>query len=165
MERSGSVDEFFGDQSSESDCDSASNIETASNPFGAAGHHDYQSRESTIKTLSYLDGFEETKEEKLQEGFCEGYKQSFRDAFQIGQKLGSLSAKVAVHESLTLSQHNTSNNKPIDKTEELNVLREATKLIHSFLINVVVTGSADKEEDDYSIALEDFSAAFRRYCG
>lgn len=164
MERSGSVDEFFGDQSSESDNNSTSNIETAATPFGAAGHHDYQSRESSIKALSYLDGFEATKEEKLQEGFCDGYKQSFRDAFQIGQKLGSLAAKVAAEESLTLSQHDTSNSNTTGHNERLRGLHEAKQLIHSFLINKVVNGNADQEEDDYSVSLNDFSAKFEKYC-
>ena len=50
---SGSNDKFFGDHSSDSDCD-----KSQSNPFGSAANHDYNSRACLTKTLSHLDGFE-----------------------------------------------------------------------------------------------------------
>mmetsp|Transcript_28500 Transcript_28500/g.59402 ORF Transcript_28500/g.59402 Transcript_28500/m.59402 type:complete len:157 (+) Transcript_28500:134-604(+) len=113
-----SDDEFFGDQSSESDficgayqVDGNEGIrgETPSDPFGNVANHDYRSREASVKTLSYLDGYDETKEEKLQDGFSDGYRQSFSDAFRIGRRLGSLCARPALDESLTLGLQRKNN--------------------------------------------------------
>ena len=58
-----SVDEFFGDQSSEPDTSDLNHAYSETSNGAAA--HEYRSRESSIKTLSYLDGFDETKEEKV----------------------------------------------------------------------------------------------------
>jgi hypothetical protein len=157
MEKSGSVDEFFGDQSSESGSDrndEAARKEAVSNPFGTAAGHDYQSQESSIKTLSYLDGFDESKDEKLQDGFCDGYKQAFGDAFRIGQRLGSLSAIVAVAESQRLRQDLQQSKNDVSK----NNLHEAAVLIRQFLTNEILIGSSDKEADGYADALANLSA-------
>ena len=157
MEDSGSVDEFFGDQSSDSGSDwqaEAAHKDVTSSPFRTTAERDYTAQESSIKTLSYLDGFDETKEEKLQDGFCDGYKQTFGDAFRIGQRLGSLSAIVAVAESLTLRQE-------LQKSENdksMINLKEAAALIRQFLTNEILIGSSDKEADGYSDALADLSA-------
>ena len=81
-------DEFFGRDDDDDD--------TPSDAFGKVASHEFRSREASITKLSYLDGYDETKEEKLQEGFSQGYRQSFNDAFRIGCRLGSLCAKVAL---------------------------------------------------------------------
>lgn len=154
MERSESIDEFFGDQSSESGSDHQS-INESSKPYGAAAHHDYRSRESSIKTLSYLDGFDETKEEKLQDGFCDGYKQAFRDAFGVGRQLGSLSAKVALDQFLIPNQQTSNDSSPGKEDSSLKSLHYDAELIHQFLTDKVLTGSADKEKDGYVDALMD----------
>jgi hypothetical protein len=160
-EKSGSDDEFFGDQSSESDCElnRQNNAEAIQNQFGAVANHDYRSHESSIKTLSYLDGFDETKDEKLQEGFCNGYKTSFRDAFQTGERLGLLSAKVALKESLTLNQDNARDDMRATDIDENSIhkLHNAAELVHKFLTNNILIGSADKELDDYYEAFEELS--------
>ncbi|KAL3780525.1 hypothetical protein HJC23_004512 [Cyclotella cryptica] len=162
MEKSGSVDEFFGDQSSESGSDwndEAANKDAISSPFRNAAGREYHSQESSIKTLSYLDGFDETKEEKLQDGFCNGYKQTFGDAFRIGQRLGSLSAIVAASESKTLSQdllQSTSEN-------SMNNMNEAAVLIRQFLTNEILIDNSDKEADGYADALANLSARLERF--
>lgn len=113
MARADSEDEFYGDQSSESDdagsfvgksCNNNTNDvkKAPTNPYGNVATHEYRSQERSIQTLSYVDGYDETKEEKLQEGFSIGYQQSFHDAFRIGRGLGSLCAKAAIDESMTL---------------------------------------------------------------
>ena len=65
-----SADEFFGDQSSESDTPDRN--QAYSETMNGAAAHKYRSHESSIKTLSYLDGFDENKEDKMQDGFCDG---------------------------------------------------------------------------------------------
>lgn len=108
MDKADSDDEFYGDQSSESfvgnSCINNTNDVTKAptDPYGNVATHEYRSQERSIQTLSYVDGYDETKEEKLQEGFSIGYQQSFHDAFRIGQSLGSLCAKSAIDESMTL---------------------------------------------------------------
>lgn len=91
-----SDDDFYGDQSSKSDAGSSEGNSCNTNdvmqappsdPYGNVATHEYRSRERSIKTLSYVDGYDETKEEKLQEGFSVG---------------GSLCAKAAIDESTTL---------------------------------------------------------------
>ena len=162
--RSGSADEFFGDQATDSDCDNsghtASSNEVKSSAFGTAAGHDYRSQESAIKTLSYLDGFDETKGEKLQEGFRDGYKQAYTDAFLVGQQFGSLSAKVACAESSILMQlaagclppaHRLSDGGVIHNIENSKSnLQNAAALIHRFLIEQVLTGSSDEQKDGYA---------------
>jgi hypothetical protein len=155
MQSYGSIDEFFGDQSSESDCDAPNekgNKDEASAPFGAAADHDYRSRESNIKTLSYLDGYDETKEEKLQDGFCDGYRQGFKDAFRIGQQLGSLSANVALDHSFTNSPASNSSPESNDScaADRLQTLHKNAELIHAFLTNNMLIGSDDQEKDEYT---------------
>ena len=162
MEKSGSVDEFFGDQSSESDSDrndEGARKEAVSNAFGTAAGHDYQSQESSIKTLSYLDGFDETKEEKLQDGICDGYKQAFGDAFRIGQRLGSLSAIVAVADSQMLRQ-DLQHSKNEDS---INNLYEAAELIRQFLTDEILIGSSYNEADGYADALANLSALLQGF--
>jgi hypothetical protein len=155
MQSTGSVDEFFGDQSSEeSDCDVPNENrgikDEASTPFGAAAHHDYRSRESNIKTLSYLDGYDETKEEKLQDGFCDGYRQAFKDAFRIGRQLGLLSANVALDQSLTNS---STSNSSAEAADRIKTLHKNAELILAFLTNSMLIGSDDKEKDEYAVQL------------
>ncbi|KAL7516465.1 hypothetical protein ACHAWX_002680 [Stephanocyclus meneghinianus] len=162
MEKSGSVDEFFGDQSSESGSDrndEGFHKEAISNPFGNAAGHDFNSQEASIKTLSYLDGFDETKEEKLQDGFGDGYKQAFGDAFRIGQRLGSLSAIVAVAESQMMRQDLQQS----ENVDSINNLYQAAVLIRQFLTNEILIGSSDKEFDGYSDALENLSALLQGF--
>ena len=92
-------DEFYGDQSSV-DCSSNSRAfqQQAQDEFGNIANHEYRSHETSIKTLSYLDGYDETKEERIQDGFSNGYKQSFHDAYNVGCNLGSLCARAALDE-------------------------------------------------------------------
>lgn len=122
-------DEFFGDQS----CD---------DEFGTA-----EAEFRDVKTVSYLDGFDETKEEKLQEGFAEGYSQSFDDAYQAGIRLGSIAAAAALCEL----NKNEASSAPSNKSG----LRDTAKAIHQFLRDEVIDGGDGKEkESSYDQALE-----------
>lgn len=117
-------DEFFGDQS----CD---------DEFGTA-----EAEFRDVKTLSYLDGFDETKEEKLQEGFAEGYSKTFNDAFQTGTQLGSICAKQALCE---LNQ---------DITASQQGLNNAASAIHQFLRDEIMIGGEEGGESSYEGALD-----------
>ena len=157
MESSGAEDDFFGDQSSEPDsviCDEAP--PSVSGAFGNLADQDYRSHESSIKTLAYVDGYDETKEERLQNGFSEGYKQAFGDAFGIGCRMGSMFAKVALSESLTLGvQTNDESN------EQLRVrdgAQSAAVLIRQFLTNEFLTENSqsgvENSDDEAVLKLE-----------
>ena len=157
-------DEFFGDQSSESDfdccadqvsCNKGIRDDTPSDPFGNVANHDYRSREASVKKLSYLDGYDETKEEKLQDGFSHGYRQSFNDAFRIGRRLGSLCAKAALDESLTLGlqpeKNDASDASNPDSTK--NVIGSPSNLVRQFLTDEILMGSKESVETSYDGAL------------
>ena len=120
-------DEFFGDQSCDDDFGTAE-----------AGFRD-------MKTLSYLDGFDETKEERLQEGFAEGYSQAFNDAFQTGRRLGSIAAKTALSE-LNKDAECITANKP--------VLNNAASAIHQFLRDEIMIGDEKGRETSYEGAFD-----------
>ena len=120
-------DEFFGDQSCDDD-------------FGTA-----EAELRDIKTLSYLDGFDETKEERLQEGFAEGYSQAFNDAFQTGRRLGSIAAKTALSE-LNKDAECVTANQPI--------LHNASSAIHQFLRDEIMIGDEKGRETSYEGAFD-----------
>lgn len=119
-------DEFFGDQS----CD---------DEFGTA-----EAEFRDVKTLSYLDGFDETKEEKLQEGFADGYSHAFNYAFQTGKRLGSIAAKSALCE-LNKDTECVAANQP--------VLHNAASVIHQFLRDEIMVGDEKGSDSDYEGAL------------
>mmetsp|Transcript_8944 Transcript_8944/g.20127 ORF Transcript_8944/g.20127 Transcript_8944/m.20127 type:complete len:177 (+) Transcript_8944:163-693(+) len=157
-------DDFFGDQSSESDsnsyADRGSNKgirdEMPSDPFGNVANHEYRSREASIKTLSYLDGYDETKEEKLQDGFSNGYRQSFKDAFRIGRRLGSLCAHAALNESLTLGLNRENDDTIAEKSDSdstKNIIERPAKLVRQFLTDEIIIGSKEGAENRYDEAL------------
>eukprot|EP00956_Cyclotella_meneghiniana_P013405 scaffold19360_cov59-Cyclotella_meneghiniana.AAC.3 len=156
---SDSVDEFFGDQSSEPDTSDLNHAYSETSNGAAA--HEYRSRESSIKTLSYLDGFDETKEEKMQDGFCDGYKQSFGDSFLIGQQLGCLSSRVVLDESPIIKSHSAcdSTTRSNDGTAKKNLQNNAN-LVHDFLTNKILIGAEDM--DDYALALEKLTLQLKK---
>ncbi len=153
-----SDDEFYGNQSSESDASTDGNrcstddATPPSYPFGHVATHDYRSRERSIKTLSYLDGYDETKEEKLQDGFSHGYRRSFNDAFRIGRRLGSLCAKAALVESSTLGDTNTDTSENSDHPTK-SLLNGPVTLVMKFLRDEILDGRID-DTRKYDEALE-----------
>ena len=138
-------DEFYGDQSSDtSDANENTgnhDVPSSSEAYGNASSHEYRSQAASIRTLSYLDGYDETKEEKLQDGFAHGYKKSFHDAFEIGRRLGSLCAKAAFEESTTLND--TTDAK--DDAAIAKIERHASST-RQFLTERILVGN--KKEDD-----------------
>ncbi len=162
-----SDDEFYGNQSSS--CESSpvsisTGVDAAadakSDPFGNVAAHEYRSHERTVQTLSYLDGYDETKEVKLQEGFSRGYRRSFDDAFRIGRGLGSLCAKAALGESSTLGTTNdtsdaTGRNSEYGRTK--NVIEGPASLVREFLRDEILIGRIEdtKKRDEALLILED----------
>jgi len=134
-------DEFFG----------RDDDDTPSHTFGNVASQEFRSREANVAKLSYLDGYDETKEEKLQDGFSNGYRQSFNDAFRIGCRLGSSCAKMAMDESVTLglpfssgASATTTNNADVEIT---------AKLVRKFLVDEVLIGSKEGDDNRYDEAL------------
>lgn len=158
-----SDDEFYGNQSSESDastdgnrCSTDVDATPTTHPFGHVATRDYRSRERSIKKLSYLDGYDETKEEKLQDGFSHGYRRSFNDAFRIGRRLGSLCAKAALVESSTLG--NTSTDTPENSDHDTkSLINGPATLVMKFLRDEILDGRIDdtKKYDEALVKLED----------
>ena len=154
-------DDFYGDQSSESDAspgddgdrsfdDGCTEKKSPSDPFGSVANHEYRSLESSIQTLSYLDGYGETKELKLQEGFSDGYRKSFHDAFRIGQYLGSLCATAARAELLLASGVHGEHGGSAENTDQSATkksIEDPAILIRSFLREEILIGSKDKGND------------------
>ncbi|KAL7532321.1 hypothetical protein ACHAWF_004091 [Thalassiosira exigua] len=159
-------DEFFGNQFSESE-DSFEDLVSASRcnrdetlideSFGNISDHEYRSREASIRTSSYLDGYDETKEVKLQDGFSDGYRQAFTDAFRIGALLGSLCAKAARDESLTLGPQpeikkgGPDNDSDIDLTNK--AIGNSVKLVRLFLMEEILVGHKGEDRKGYHEAL------------
>lgn len=155
-------DDFYGDQSSESAAnsddgdgdgsfDDGCNLNlntTPSDPFGNVADHEFRSRESSVQTLSYLDGYDETKEIKLQEGFSDGYRKSFHDAFRIGRCLGSLCAKAAKDELLAPGEDKTKSDSAGNTDQKATTkAHDPAILVRRFLREEVLIGSNDKGND------------------
>lgn len=176
-------DEFFGDQESDSDrnsytdrlgaCDKRDGEDYPSDSFGNVANHDYRSREASVKTLSYLDGYDETKEEKLQVGFADGYRKSFHDAFKIGRRLGSLCGKVALNESATLGlqqDDKDTNNKSDEFTNGENrestqinsSIHETANLVRQFLTDEILLGTKESAEKGYDEKLSKLEDALEK---
>jgi hypothetical protein len=153
-------DEFYGDQSSVDCSDSNSYAfqqQTSSqHEFGNIANHEYRSHETSIKTLSYLDGYDETKEERIQDGFSNGYKQSFHDAYNVGCNLGSLCARAALDELKMKpdSEHKdaTTNDDKVVQTTQ-NDIEHTAKLVRAFLKDQVLVTKEDDAEKRYHEAL------------
>ena len=162
-------DDFFGDQSSIDSPDSVAKNSlllqqpSSDHSFGNVANHEYRSQEASIKTLSYLDGYDETKEERIQDGFSFGYKQSFHDAFKIGSLLGGICASAALDESLLTSgdKDKGSDNHgvpTIDNKLNLealnNIIQRPAKLVREFLKDEILIGSKEGDsEKKYDEAL------------
>ena len=146
-------DDFYGDQSSElaADSDDGDPID----PFGNVAIHEFRSLESSIQTLSYLDGYDETKELKLQEGFSKGYRQSFHDAFRVGRCLGSLCATAAKDELLAPGAVHKENSgaRNLDQSAVTKAINDPVVLIKRFLEEEILIGSNKCNDAKYNQAL------------
>jgi len=121
-------DEFFGDQSCDDDF----------------GNREAEFRD--MKSLSYLDGFDSTKEEKLQEGFAAGYSQAFTDAFETGKRLGSICATTAVCGMNNQDKDGVIANQPL--------LHNSASTIHHFLRDEIMIGGEKLDESSYEQAVD-----------
>ena len=143
-------DEFYGDQESDASPDSvlsshqhqSSSLISNNNQFGNIANHEYRSREESIKTLSYLDGYDEMKEVKIQSGFSFGYKSSFHDACKIGSCLGRVCAQAAL-DDLLVKKNTTA---VTDNQEAFPPHKSTATIIRTFLREEILIGST-KEED------------------
>ena len=145
-------DEFYGDQESDASPDSVlssqqhqSSSLIPNNQFGNIANHEYKSREESIKTLSYLDGYDEMKEVMIQDGFSFGYKSSFHDAYKIGRCLGSVCAKAALDDLLVKTNHKDTTT-ATDNQEALPPHKSTATIVRTFLREEILIGSS-KEED------------------
>ena len=152
-------DEFYGDQESDASPDSvlsshqSSSLISNNNQFGNIANHEYRSREESIKTLSYLDGYDEMKEVRIQDGFSIGYKSSFHDAYKIGSCLGRVCAQAALDDLLSVKTNNTNTITTATEEKDRNdqkVLppphKSTATIIRTFLRDEILIGSS-KEED------------------
>ena len=152
-------DEFYGDQESDASPDSVlssqqhqSSSLIPNNQFGNIANHEYKSREESIKTLSYLDGYDEMKEVRIQDGFSFGYKSSFHDAYKIGSCLGSVCAQAALDDLLVktnIKDTTTATDDKGDKIEQEALPpphKSTATIIRIFLRDEILIGST-KEED------------------
>ena len=69
-------DEFFGSQGDDA------------NEFGDMEQREIHARHHRLKTVGFLDAFDESKEELLQEGFETGFLESFEGGKVVGRLLG-----------------------------------------------------------------------------
>jgi len=160
-------DEFYGDQESDASPDSVLSSHQqyqsliSNNQFGNIANHEYKSREESIKIVSYLDGYDEMKEVKIQDGFSFGYKSSFHDAYKIGRCLGNVCAQAAL-DDLLVKTPNTSktttatDNKDEFAQEDLPPPHKSTAtIIRTFLRDEILIGSTKEEDADkrYDMAL------------
>lgn len=158
-------DEFYGEQESDASPDSvlsshqSSSLISNNNQFGNIANHEYRSREESIKTLSYLDGYDEMKEVEIQSGFSFGYKSSFHDAYKIGRCLGSVCAEAAVND-LLVKTNNKDTTAAIDKEDKIDQEalpshKSTATIIRTFLRDEILIGSTKEEDADkrYNMAL------------
>lgn len=73
-------DEFFGDQDEDGD-------------FGKLGRHEDHARNEQLKTIGYLESFDETKDSLLQPGFEAGYRETYEVSKSLGKNLGRMIAE------------------------------------------------------------------------
>mmetsp|Transcript_29445 Transcript_29445/g.61936 ORF Transcript_29445/g.61936 Transcript_29445/m.61936 type:complete len:208 (+) Transcript_29445:60-683(+) len=173
---SGLDDEFFGDQSSLCDVNSTTNEsvtriqnELPSQPYGNAASHEYRSLAANLKKMSYLDGYDETKDDCLQDGFSDGYRKSFCDAFRVGLKLGAFCGKKALTKSFNSGRSNKQLGGDIGVKD--NSVECVASLVRRFLTNEIMEGSSDdgNAEISYQRALlkleQDIQEESSEICG
>eukprot|EP00586_Coscinodiscus_wailesii_P015145 CAMPEP_0172507936 /NCGR_PEP_ID=MMETSP1066-20121228/207942_1 /TAXON_ID=671091 /ORGANISM="Coscinodiscus wailesii, Strain CCMP2513" /LENGTH=141 /DNA_ID=CAMNT_0013285695 /DNA_START=71 /DNA_END=496 /DNA_ORIENTATION=- len=95
--RSESEDEFFGDQSDNTEEVCSLSILTQENPQQAASHivdglsqHEKHAIQDKFRKIGFLEAFDESKELKLQQGFEEGYKEALDKSFHAGNIIGEV---------------------------------------------------------------------------
>jgi flagellar biosynthesis/type III secretory pathway protein FliH len=81
-------DDFFGKQQDDDD-DSLARQHGITHPSGLANAEE-KAAQDRYGRIGYHEGYEETKETRLQEGFETGYKNGFESAVTIGRILGEL---------------------------------------------------------------------------
>ena len=82
-------DEFFGNQDDDNDDTCAIRGE-----FGSLGHHENLAKNEELKTIGYLESYDETKELLLQKGFEMGYREAYNLSKSLGEKFGNMIAQV-----------------------------------------------------------------------
>jgi hypothetical protein len=85
-------DEFFGDQEGDDD------------DFGGLlGERERLARQNELKTVGYMESYDESKETRLQEGFQTGYRETFDVALRIGKLLGQATARAQLEQTQSSS--------------------------------------------------------------
>jgi hypothetical protein len=101
-------DDFFGNQDDDDDEPvEHDEQEHYGNEFGALAEREHQARGTELRTIAYVESYDETKEARLQDGFEAGYQETFDVATRIGVLLGKATAatktKLLNHEPVSLS--------------------------------------------------------------
>jgi len=101
-------DEFFGrlDEDDQDDDDEGggrsgggydgANDDRVEDEFGLLGSAESRARVERFRTIGYHEGFDETKDVRLQRGFQDGYQQAYDVSYRIGRMLGELTAKYKI---------------------------------------------------------------------
>ncbi|KAL7465793.1 hypothetical protein ACHAXS_006113 [Conticribra weissflogii] len=152
---SGLEDDFFGDQSSLSDVNSTTNESTTriqneppSQPYGNTAIHEYRALAANVKKLSYLDGYDETKDDSLQDGFEDGYRKFFCDSFRVGSKLGTLCGKNALIISSNSEKSNEKQGRDVGVID--NSVECVASLVRLFLANEIIEGNSGDDSAEIS---------------
>ena len=73
-----SDDEFFGNQ----------DILANNDEFGALEQRERRAREESLKTVGFVESYDDAKDVRLQEGFEVGYRETYDVALRLGTVLG-----------------------------------------------------------------------------
>ena len=104
-------DDFFGDD----DDNDAENT----GEFGSLGHYEARAKQEELKTIGYLESYDEAKELLLQQGFESGYRETFTVSKSLGEQFGKL-----------VTEMEFLGNQP---EENVTTATEVSKRLHEFL--------------------------------
>ena len=110
----GDDDEFFGDQDDTDDGDFG----------GRLVIQEDLARQQELKTIGYLESYDEAKETRLQEGFQAGYQETFDLAVRIGALLGEATTRQRLQQKALGLEADEMKNSPSSLV---------SKKVHSFL--------------------------------
>lgn len=114
------------------------------NGFGTMGQRELAARQNELKTVAYLDAYDEAKEVRLQEGFEIGYRQTFSSAYQLGMNFGKVSTTTKTTKAAKSLHHQNDDDDKATKT--------ASRHIRNFLKKFEDT--LKDEDDDKTLETE-----------
>jgi hypothetical protein len=133
-------DEFFGDQDGDDDFG------------GLLGEREHLARQNELKTVGYVESYDETKETRLQEGFQMGYRETFDVALRIGQLLGQATFRARLEQT----QSNSSEDDATSSSQT------AAKQVRDFLTKSEQPRNKEEALRDAKTELEDLEKDLQR---